>query len=57
METPVPVSIQPLIDAYLHALKPLRAHFYGIYIAGSIQYLALDRVYSFVCSRIARSIS
>lgn len=29
-------SVQPLIDAYLCALKPLRSHFYGIYICGSI---------------------
>src|SRR6266704_1164123 len=36
MEAFVPVSIQPLIDAYLRALEPLRAHFYGIYISGSI---------------------
>lgn len=28
--------IQPLIDAYLCALEPLRSHFYGIYICGSI---------------------
>src|SRR6266567_4915600 len=36
METAVPTPIQPLIDAYLHALKPLRTHLYGIYIYGSI---------------------
>ena len=39
METPVPVSIQPLIDGYLQILEPLHMHFYGIYIYGSI---ALD---------------
>jgi hypothetical protein len=32
----IPPSIHPLIDAYLHALEPLRSHFYGIYIFGSI---------------------
>jgi len=32
----IPTSIQPLIDAYLRALEPLRSHFYGIYIHGSI---------------------
>ncbi len=36
MEAVVPISIQPLIVAYLRALEPLRAHFYGIYITGSI---------------------
>src|SRR2546425_2999446 len=36
METSVPVAIQPLIDAYLHALEPLRTHFFGMYIYGSI---------------------
>ena len=32
----IPPLIQPLIDAYLNALEPLRDHFYGIYIYGSI---------------------
>ena len=36
METFIPTPIQPLIDAYLDALEPLRSHFYGIYIFGSI---------------------
>lgn len=36
MEECIPTSIQPLIDAYLHVLEPLRSHFYGIYIFGSI---------------------
>lgn len=35
-QTHLPPSIQPLIDAYLNALEPLRSHFYGIYIFGSI---------------------
>jgi|SRR5215472_3511808 len=39
METRIPVSLQPLISAYLSALEPLHTHFYGIYIHGS---LALD---------------
>ena len=39
METRIPVSLQPLINAYLSALEPLHTHFYGIYIHGSI---ALD---------------
>jgi len=36
MPAPIPPLIQPLLDAYLHALEPLRSHFYGIYIYGSI---------------------
>ena len=32
----LPTPIQPLIDAYLHALEPLGSLFYGIYIFGSI---------------------
>src|ERR1700688_3210530 len=36
MAAQIPPLIQPLIDAYLIALEPLRAHFYGIYIYGSI---------------------
>jgi Domain of unknown function (DUF4111) len=32
----MPTPVQSLIDAYLQALEPLRAHFYGIYIYGSI---------------------
>lgn len=39
MDSRVPVTIQPLIDAYLLALEPLNSHFYGIYLYGSI---ALD---------------
>ena len=39
METQLPVSLQPLIAAYLKVLEPLCSHFYGIYIYGSI---ALD---------------
>ncbi len=39
MTAPIPSLIQPLLDAYLHALEALNDHFYGIYIYGSI---ALD---------------
>ena len=39
METPLPISLQPLIATYLKGLAPLCSHFYGIYIYGSI---ALD---------------
>src|SRR5712692_11436147 len=36
MPAPIPPLIQPLLDAYLKALEPLRDYFYGIYIYGSI---------------------
>ena len=36
MSSRIPQSIQPLLDAYLHALEPLQAHIHGIYIYGSI---------------------
>ncbi len=36
MEESIPTPIQPIIDAYFHALEPLCSHFYGIYICGSI---------------------
>jgi predicted nucleotidyltransferase len=39
MPAPIPPLIQPLLEAYLHALGSLREHIYGIYIYGSI---ALD---------------
>src|SRR6266566_695712 len=42
----IPTSIQPLIDAYLHALEPLRSHFYGIYIYGSIAFGAFEELES-----------
>src|SRR2546422_4188014 len=32
----IPTPVQPLIDAYLQAIEPLRSHLYGIYIFGSI---------------------
>ena len=42
----IPTSIQPLIAAYLHALEPLRSHFYGIYIYGSIAFGAFEELES-----------
>lgn len=36
MEKTLPDVLQPLLADYLHALEPLQAHFYGIYIYGSI---------------------
>ncbi len=39
MEIRIPLSLQPLINAYLSALEPLHRLFYGIYIHGSV---ALD---------------
>jgi predicted nucleotidyltransferase len=38
----IPSPIQPLIDAYLQALEPLRSHFYSIYIFGSIAFGAFE---------------
>lgn len=46
MEEFIPTPIQPLIDAYLHALEPLRSHFYGIYIFGSIAFGAFEELES-----------
>ncbi len=42
----IPTPIQPLIDAYLHALEPLRSHFHGIYIFGSIALGAFEELES-----------
>lgn len=42
----IPTSVQPLIDAYLRALEPLRSHFYGIYIFGSIALGAFEELES-----------
>lgn len=46
MESPVPAVIQPLLDTYLHELEPLRSHFYGIYIYGSIALGAFEELES-----------
>ncbi len=46
MEEFIPTPIQPLIDAYLHALEPLRSHFYGIYICGSVAFGAFEELAS-----------
>jgi predicted nucleotidyltransferase len=42
----IPTPIRPLIYAYLHALEPLRSHFYGIYIFGSIALGAFEELES-----------
>jgi predicted nucleotidyltransferase len=42
----LPTPIQPLIDAYLHALEPLCSHFYGIYIFGSIAFGGFEELES-----------
>lgn len=46
METSLPESIQPLLEAYLQALEPLRQHFYGVYIYGSIALGAFEELES-----------
>lgn len=38
----LPLAVQPLIAAYLVALEPLQARFYGIYIYGSLALDAFD---------------
>ncbi|WP_268886715.1 hypothetical protein [Ktedonospora formicarum] len=39
MDAQIPLSVQPVLQAYLQALEPLSAHIYGTYIYGS---MALD---------------
>ena len=46
MEELIPTPVQSLIDAYLQALEPLHAHFYGIYIYGSIALSGFDELES-----------
>lgn len=46
MTSRIPPLIQPLLDAYLHALEPLRDRFYGIYIYGSIALGAFEELES-----------
>jgi hypothetical protein len=46
MDSPLPASVQPLIEAYLDAIAPLRAHFYGVYIYGSIALGAFEELAS-----------
>src|SRR5579863_10336942 len=46
MPASIPPLIQPLLDAYFHALEPLRDHFYGIYIYGSIALGAFEEIES-----------
>lgn len=46
MEAVIPPSVQPLIDAYLDAIEPLRSHLYGIYIFGSIALGAFEELKS-----------
>ena len=46
MEPAVPAAIQPLMTAYLHALEPLHAHLYGIYLSGSIALGAFEELAS-----------
>jgi hypothetical protein len=44
--TRIPISIQPLVDAYLDGLEPLYSRFYGIYIYGSIALGAFEELAS-----------
>lgn len=42
MESAIPISLQPCIDAYLHTLAPWHARFIGIYLHGSIALNAFE---------------
>lgn len=42
MEVGIPVTLQPLLHAYLRLLEPWYTHFYGIYIHGSIALQAFE---------------
>ncbi len=42
----LPVSVQPLIEAYVQALEPLRQRFYGVYVYGSIALGAFEELAS-----------
>lgn len=46
MEESIPTPVQLLIDAYLYVLEPLRSHFYGIYLYGSIAFGAFEELES-----------
>jgi predicted nucleotidyltransferase len=46
MPASIPPLIQSLLNAYLQALEPLRDHFYGIYIYGSIALGAFEELES-----------
>jgi hypothetical protein len=46
METRLPPATQPLIEAYMQALEPLRQHVYGVYVYGSIALLAFEELES-----------
>ncbi len=46
MPAPIPLLIQPLLDAYVHALEPLHVRIYGIYIYGSIALGAFEELES-----------
>ena len=46
MPASIPPLIQPLLDAYLHALEPLNTNLYGVYIYGSIALDAFEELES-----------
>ena len=46
MDSRITSLVQPLLEAYLEALEPLRDHFYGIYIYGSIALKAFEEMES-----------
>jgi hypothetical protein len=46
MHSTIPAPVQPLLEAYLRALEPLSAHFYGLYLYGSIALGAYEEAVS-----------
>jgi hypothetical protein len=46
LEISLPAAVRPLLDAYLESLKPLQAHFYGMYLYGSIALGAFEELQS-----------
>jgi hypothetical protein len=46
VEMTLPAAVQPLIEAYMQALEPLRARFYGVYLYGSIALGAFEELAS-----------
>ncbi len=46
MPSSLPPAVQPLLEAYVHALEPLRAQIYGVYLYGSIALGAYEEAVS-----------
>jgi predicted nucleotidyltransferase len=46
MPSSLPPAVQPLLETYVHALEPLRAQIYGVYLYGSIALGAYEEAVS-----------